>query len=237
MKSMILAAALLAPAPVMAQATSPIATAAPATPVDPARLTAARPVAVKLWPLGTYKRMMSSTMDRMMDAMMSSMFDMKVSNLAGMAGGDAAETAEAKEALGDATMGQMATAADPHFAERTKIATRVMFDEMGTLFAQAEPAVQDAVAHGLARRFTTAELAEISAFFATPVGARYASDSMLLAMEPEMVSAMTKFVPDFMKAMPEIMKKVEKATAHLPPPPKPAVTEEDDEETSEESKS
>ena len=72
--------------------------------------------------------------------------------------------------------------------------------------------------------------------FATPVGGRYASDSMLLAMEPEMVSAMTKFVPDFMKAMPGIMKKVEKATAHLPPPPKPASIEED-EETPEESKS
>ncbi|SOB78992.1 hypothetical protein SAMN06297144_0317 [Sphingomonas guangdongensis] len=233
-RPVLLAAAALAVAPAAAQTPAP---AARPLPVDPARLTAARPVAVKLWPLGTYKRMMSSTMDRMMDAMMASMFDMKLSDLAGLSGGDAAKTAETKEALGDATMGQVATAADPHFAERTKIATRVMFDEMGTLFARAEPAVQDAVAHGLARRFTTAELGEISAFFATPVGARYASDSMLLAVEPEMVSAMTKFVPDFMKAMPDIMKKVEKATAHLPPPPKPGTPDQDDDATPEEIKS
>jgi hypothetical protein len=102
-----------------------------------------------------------------------------------------------------------------------KITSRVMFDAMGDLMARFEPEVQGAVAHGLARRFTIAELGELDRFFATAVGARYAVDAMLLAVEPEMVVAMTKFMPEMMKAMPDIMKKVEAATAHLPPPPKP----------------
>jgi hypothetical protein len=44
---------------------------------------------------------------------------------------------------------------------------------------------------------------------------------MMSFVDPEMVNNMAKIAPTMMQAMPEIMKKVEAATAHLPPPPPP----------------
>lgn len=218
MKTILLASLLLAPVPALAQATAP-ARAAPAAPaVDPARLAAARPVAARVWPLGTYRRLMAGTMDRMMDAVLGTMFGMKAGDVIGAAAGK--RSGEAGKALGDATLGEIAGGSDPHFAERMKITTRVLFDEMGGIMAKVEPEVQGAVAHGLARRFTVAELAELDRLFATPLGMRYAADSMLLAIEPEMVGAMVKSIPEFIAVMPGIMGKVAAATAHLPPPPR-----------------
>ncbi|WBY06823.1 hypothetical protein PIB19_15095 [Sphingomonas sp. 7/4-4] len=39
-------------------------------------------------------------------------------------------------------------------------------------------------------------------------------------MDPEMMQEMSAATPEIMRAMPAIMQRVEKETAHLPPPPK-----------------
>lgn len=188
---------------------------------DPARLAAARPVIDKLWPLGTYKKMMDRTLDAMMDSMLASMFDMKASDLAAMGGANASEARK----LGDASLNDLARAGDPHFEERMRITMQVMMGEMTTLMTKVEPDVRQAMATAYARRFTLAQLGDIDRFFATPTGRIYAGESLLLMSDPEMIKAMQAFTPELMKAMPGIIEKTKQATAHLPLPPKKQAAE------------
>jgi hypothetical protein len=182
--------------PAFAQQAPSTASTVSESPADPARLAAAKPVVDKLWPLGTYRRMMDGTMSKLMDSMMESMMGMKASDMVGAVD----KTGKASEAVGDQSMGALAEKADPNFRERT----RIMMDTM--IYA---------------RRFSAAQLADMATFFATPSGKAYAEQSMLVFMDPEMIQGMQAFVPELMKAMPDIMKKTEAATKHLPPPPKP----------------
>ena len=55
-------------------------------------------------------------------------------------------------------------------------------------------------------------------FFATPTGKAYAADSMIIFMDPEVMSKMTTMMPEMMKQMPAITAKLKEATAGLPPP-------------------
>jgi hypothetical protein len=182
--------------------------------IDPLRLEAAKPVIDRLWPLGTYRKMMDGTMSKMMDQIVGSMMDMPAKDLVGAV--DA--SGKTAKAVGDASMGQMAEKADPAFRERMKITMDVMFREMIPMMEKIEPEVRTSLANIYARRFTAEQLTDMDRFFSTPSGAAYASQSMLVMMDPEMIGAMQKFAPEMMRALPDIMKKVEAATANLPKP-------------------
>jgi hypothetical protein len=209
--------AMLLAVPAVAQTPAAPVEAAP----DAARLAAARPVVEKLWPLGTYRRMMGDTMTKLMDGLMESMFDMRAADILP---GDK----DMKAAAGDKSMGEMAQTADPHFRERMKVTMDVMMGEMIPMMEKMEPAIQKSLTTIYAKKFDAAQLADMNAFFATPSGRAYAEQSMLVFMDPEMIKNMQAFAPEFLKAMPTIMAKVEQATAHLPPPPKPRESPSDD---------
>lgn len=220
-KGLMLGAALAAAAaPAVAQ-TAPAQQALPAAdlPVDPVRLAAALPVVDRVWPLGTFRRVMQSSMDQMTNSMLGAMFGIEASDVAKSAG-----DAKAAGAAGSETLGEAARRADPAFDERMRITMRVTTDEMAALMTRIEPDVRETLARVMAKRFTAAELGELGRFFATPAGTKYASESMLLATDPEMIGASMKFMPMFLEAMPAIQTKVEAATRHLPPPPKPRRT-------------
>lgn len=201
--------ALLAAAPVSAQTVPP-------PEISKSHEAAAARVVDKLWPLGTYRRMMDGTMSKMMDSMMGSMFGMKASDIDSPEGKDAV-----RKETGDKTLAQLAEEKDPHFRERTKIFMDVMTREMVPLMETIEPSVRDSLARVYARDYSEAQLGEIDAFLATPTGKLFGSKWMMSFVDPEMVANMSKIAPTMMQAMPEIMKKVEAATAHLPPPPSP----------------
>lgn len=213
MKNALFSLALLLSAPAPALAQEPPATMQAS---DPARLAAARPVIDKLWPLGTYRRLMSGSMSKVMDSVMASMFEMPAADIARAAD----PSGKAAKDAGDHTMGELAEAADPHFRERLKITMDVMMGEMIPLMEKVEPTIRESLVSIYATRFTAMQLADMDAFFATPSGKAYADQSMMIFMDPEMIRNMQAFVPEFLKAMPAILQKVEKATAHLPPPPK-----------------
>lgn len=200
--------ALLAAAPATAQTTLPV--------VSNTQEAAATRVVDKLWPLGTYRRMMDGAMSKMMDSMMESMFGMKAADIVSPEGKDAVR----KEA-GDKTLAQLAEEKDPHFRERMKIFMDVMTREMVPLMETIEPSVRESLARVYARDYSESQLAEIDAFLATPTGKLFGSKWMMSFVDPEMVANMSKIAPTMMQAMPEIIKKVEAATAHLPPPPSP----------------
>lgn len=177
-------------------------------PADSARIAVAEKVVAKLVPQGVYLRMMRDAFPQMMDAM--------IGHMSGLTPADIGE----KDNSGK-TLEQIASERDPAFRERMKIMTRVMSEEMGTVMDKLEPRVRVALGRSFARRFTLQQLSDMAAFFATPSGTAFAQDYLLTFMDPEMMQEMSAAAPEMMRAMPAIMKRLEKETAHLPPAPKP----------------
>lgn len=182
--------------------------------IDSDRLAAAKVTVDYLFPLGTYERMMKGTMDQMMDSIISQSFDRPMAETIKGMGIDDPELDE----LGDASINDMMRERDPYFKDRLQISTRVITNEMVDLMTSMEPALRATLANIYARKFTTDQLTEMNAFFATETGSAFARDYMMVFVDPEMMQSMMSFVPEMMQAMPAIMKKVEEATAHLPSP-------------------
>ena len=214
---LLLAAAFLAAAPAAAQtrpAEAPAPSPAPSD-IDPQRLALAGQVVLHVFPEGTYQRVMSTSMEAMMDGMMNSMFDMQMGDILPEG---SAQDREAEAELGRKTMRELMAAEDPHFEERLKISNKVLMAEMVPIMSRLEPDVRTGLARAYARRFTADQLSELNRFFSTPAGHAYATESLLLWTDPEIMSLMGKAMPDLMKEMPAIMEKVQAATAHLPLP-------------------
>ncbi len=205
MTRVLLGLALVVGTPALGQATAPAPSTASAIVIDPARQMVAEKVVAALVPNGIYGRIMRDQFPKMMDMMMARM--------SGMSPADIGQK-------GEGTIGEAARKQDPHFDERMRIMTRVMGEEMATLFGAMEPRVRAGLSRAFARKFTAAQLTDMQAFFATPSGAAFASEYLALFADPEFVGEMAGAAPEMIKAMPAIMKKVEAATAHLPPPPK-----------------
>ncbi len=205
--------AIAAPAAAQADAVK----TAPA-PLDPARLKLAEQTVIKLIPPGTYSKIMKDMMDSMAGGIVEQMMGMDAAMMAGMAGEEAGS--EAAEAAKGKTMGDLVGEKDPAFKERMDITMKVMFSEMGILMSDMEPVVREALSKIYARKYTARELTDMNTFFATPSGASFAGNFMATFTDKEMMEASFGMMPKMMEAMPEIIKKVEAATAHLPPLPK-----------------
>lgn len=226
MKKIILAALLLSATPAFAQTAQTKTAPAAAQSVDPARLTLARKTIEYVWPLGTYERLMSASLDQMMDSMLKGMFDVKLGD---MVSSDKEMTEEDKK-IAQTTMREAILKKDPHFEERMRITNKVMMGEMGAVLVKMEPSIREGLAKAYAKKFDAGQLADLNTFFQTPTGRVYAAESLLLYTDPEMMTAMTGSMPEIMKAMPAIMDKVKKATAHLPEPPKAEQADDADED-------
>jgi hypothetical protein len=194
--------------------TVPAAAQTTATEVpDAERLKLAETMAAKIIPTGSYQKMMRDMAGQMADGMVAQMMGMDAAVFAKAEGDDPAGV-EGK------SLGELAAQKDPHFKERMDIMMKVMFDEMGTLMSAMEPAARTGLAKVYARKYTTPQLKDMNAFFATPSGSAFAADFISTFTDKELMTAMMGEMPKIMEAMPAIMKKVEEATAHLPPPPK-----------------
>jgi hypothetical protein len=204
MKGVMFGALLAVAAPSVVAAQDAPAAAA----IDPARQAAADRAVAALVPNGVYTRMMRDQFPAMMDAMTAQMM--------GMGPEDFGQPADGK------TMAETMHETDPAYEERMKITTRVMSQEMGTVMGKMEPRVRAGLGRAFARKFTVQQLGDMNAFFATPSGKAFADEYLALFADPEMMTEMTAMAPEMMKAMPDMMKKVEAATAHLPPVKKPA---------------
>jgi hypothetical protein len=80
--------------------------------------------------------------------------------------------------------------------------------------------VRKALAQVYVKKYDMKQLADIKSFFGTESGNAFAAGFMSNFMDKDIMSASMKAVPIMMESMPEIMKKVEAATAHLPPAPR-----------------
>lgn len=214
--SVILSVALAAmPMPLLAAPEAASAATTP-TPVEPARLKAARPVVDRLFPVGTYKRLMGGTMDKMMNSLMDGVLAMPMRDIAAIGGLDEERLA----AMDKTSIAEIMAIYDPHYRERMQRGTRAMMDSMVGLMTEFEPRVRDGLTRAYARKFTAAQLDELAGFFATPTGSLYASESMAIFMDPEIMGEMQAWAPEMAKKIPDMAKEAEKATAALPRPRK-----------------
>ena len=211
MRTLILSALLATSS--MTAAAQPVFAETEAVVADPAKQRLAETMAGKIIPAGSYEKMMKDMSVQLADTIIAQTLGMDASTFAMTKEGEAS-------AVEGKTLGELAAEADPNFKERMDIMMRVTFEEMGKLMSAMEPAARGALANVYARKYTTQQLTDMNGFFATPSGSAFAADFMSTFTDKEMMTAMMGQMPKVLEAMPEIMTKVEAATAHLPPPPK-----------------
>lgn len=210
------ASLLACAAPAAVAAEGKAAAGASAAPIAPAQIDAARPVVEKLFPVGTYRRMMGESLSRVMDGMMDGLMKMPVADLARIGG----VPAEKLAGMDAASLEEVSAIVDPNYRERTKQGMDAMMAGMTDLMDGFEPRMREALTRAYARKFTSGELAELGAFFATPAGGKYAAHSMSIFMDPEIMGEMQALMPEMMRQMPELAQRAQQATALLPPPRK-----------------
>lgn len=211
MRRVLLGLALLVAAPMAHAQTQP-----PATTADPARVAAARPVVEKIFPVGTYRRMMNGALSKMIDGLMDGVLKMPVTQLARIGG----VPEEKLVGMSEASMAEISAIIDPYYRERATRGMNIMMTSMGDLLDGFEPKVRDALTRAYARKFDDQQLKDLAAFFGTPTGEIYGRDSMMMFMDPEIMGEMQAWMPELMKKVPEMAAKAEQVSKNLPPPRK-----------------
>lgn len=198
--------------------TAPIFTAEPLTAEQESRLPAAEMVVDKIFPPGTYMKMMDESMKPMMDAIMGQVGALPVASLMRMTGLPESEIAD----MSDATLSEVMNILDPVYEDRRQIITDTTMSWMGELMNQMEPSFRAGLSRAYAVRFEEAELRELSVFFTTPTGAHYAEESMLIMMDPQVMSAMGEMMPAMMESMPQMLEALQGKMESLPRARQPA---------------
>lgn len=174
----------------------------------PARLALSRVTVLGLFPDGTYGQLM----DGMLGGIADRVLDLSEADF------------EAKGKDGKppskATLREAALKDDPHFEERMRIMERVIGEEMAKIARIVEPKLREGLARSMARRFDEKQLGDINAFLATDSGRAFGKQSMAMWVDADVMRAMVASFPEIITAMPDAMKRLEAATAHLPKPKK-----------------
>lgn len=175
--------------------------AEPLTPEQEARVPAAQAVVLKLFPEGTYAKMMDETMKPMMDGLMGNIAGspaLQLMELTGLAPSRLSSVDE--NALAEAV-----ALLDPNASARTSEIADMTLSLISDVVVQIEPSYRAGLARAYAVRFTEDELTDLAAYFATPVGSKYASESFLIFADPQVMSSMNEIMPSVMEAMPGMM--------------------------------
>lgn len=183
------------------------------SPEQEARMPMAEQVVERIFPAGTYVKMMNETMQPMMDSMMGSFMDLPINEIAKLTGVMTPEM----ESMGEGSINEVMAILDPAFEERTRAITSVTLELITDTMKQVEPSYRAGLARAYAVRFTEGELAELNTYFSTPTGSKYAAESMLIFADPQVMSAMNEMVPAMMNMMPSMMEKIAVASEQLPP--------------------
>lgn len=174
----------------------------------PARLALSRVTVQGLFPDGTYGEMMDSMLGGIADRVL----DLSEADFGG----------KGKEGKPPprATLREAALKDDPHFEERMAIMERVIGEEMSKIAKIVEPKLREGLARSMARRFDEKQLSDVNAFLDTDSGRAFGKQSMAMWVDADVMRAMVASFPEIITAMPDAMKRIESATAHLPKPKK-----------------
>lgn len=186
--------------------------AEPLLPEEEARLGAAMQVVTKLFPEGTYAKMMEETMAPMLEGMMGGLGGSPAIALSGLTGLDPLTLS----AVDDDKLTAALALLDPAAGERNAALGEAMFNLISEVVIEIEPSYRAGLARAYAVRFTEDELMDLAAYFSTPVGQKYAAESFLIFADPQVMSSMNEVMPAMMQRMPEMMGMMSEATADFP---------------------
>jgi len=172
----------------------------PLTPEQQALLPLATEMAVLIMPEGSFRTAMDETLEPMMAMIAGDTDTSPRGRLAALTGVEAGDL----DALSDADAQEALDIFDPQFAARNTRTGTALAEMIGKLLEAVEPAYRQGLARALARRFDEPEMRELLAFFATPVGAKFASQSFLVQYDPQVMGVMEAMGPAAAKLLPEM---------------------------------
>ena len=186
---------------------------------DPVRLNAARGVALKMWPDGTF----GSLIEAYATTMANTVLDMKPAELNAMFN-DKKDAKAKPVAAADAnlTLREQMRRDDPHFDKRVEVITTALKAEFARLSPVIEPPLREGLSRAMARRFTQPQLADLNAFYQSPTGQVYARESLKMWFDADVMRASMNSMPALMMQLPGAMQRVDAAMKTLPPMPKKA---------------
>ena len=183
----------------------------PLTPQEEARLPAASGIAATIMPDGFYGEMMGEIMSYTIEPMLT-MFTGPDFVIAQATGADMA----AISALPEERQRDIALMLDPAYETRSNALvegmTRLMTEAMGAV----EGPMRDGLSRAYAKRFDAQQLGEIAAFFATDTGALYATESMRIFADPEVMSASMSAMPAMLGGVGDFAERMEALEASQP---------------------
>jgi len=178
--------------------------AAPLTAEEEARLPLANAIAGYVMPEGSFGTAMDEIMNPMVDMMLGDPENSPRLRLAEISGVDA----EDLEDLTDEDAQEALDIFDPQFAARTKRTSEAFTGLVGKLMVAIEPSYREGLARAFARRFDEGEMRELLAFFATPLGAKFAAQSFLVQYDPQIMGFMEAMGPAAAKLVPEMTEEI-----------------------------
>lgn len=186
---------------------------------EPVRLNAARGVALKMWPDGTF----GSLLETYATTMANTVLDMKPSELEAMFNdkkdGKAKPVAPADTNL---TLRDQMRRDDPHFDKRVEVITAALKAEFARLSPVIEPPLREGLSRAMARRFTQPQLGDLNAFYQSPTGQVYARESLKMWFDSDVMRSTFNAMPAIIMQMPGATQRVDAAMKTLPPMPKKA---------------
>jgi len=187
-------------------------TAEPLSPEEEARLGEAMTVVTKLFPQGTYAKMMEESMAPLLEGMMGSVGGSPAITLSTLTGIDPLTLGAVKDDKLEAALKLL----DPRATERNAAIGATMFEIISDVVIEIEPAYRAGLARAYAVRFSAEELADLGTYFDTPVGKKYAAESFLIFADPQVMSAMNEVMPVMMQRMPAMMEAMGSVAEEFP---------------------
>ena len=183
----------------------------PLTPEQQARLPQAQAIVSTMMPEGFYGKMMSDIMDKMMRPMMS-MFSAPDFVLGARLKVEPETLAE----LNEEQKLELVEMLDPAHDRRVDAIIGVLTGKMGGMFGAMEDPMREGLSKAYAVRFDERQLADITAFFATPTGAVYAREQMALFSDPQVMQASMQALPAMMSGFGDMESAMTTAMETLP---------------------
>lgn len=184
----------------------------PLTAEQQARLPQAEALIARIMPPGTMNEIMGGMYDKLLGPIMEMAGEASSEDIARELGVDT-DSFE----LEDAEAARIAAILDPVWKERREAETAAVQRAMSTVMTAMEPGMRKGMAEAYAVAFTSAEMADIEAFFITPSGASFARKSFALASDPRIIAASMEALPAMMAQMKAMEDAAKAATAKLPP--------------------
>ncbi|OBX19881.1 hypothetical protein A9995_04830 [Erythrobacter sp. QSSC1-22B] len=176
----------------------------PLSPREEARLPLATRMADHVFPVGSFAMVMEETMGPMMEAMMRPTLDDPAMAVSGFTGLPYDELA----ALDEDAVEEALDLFDPNHRARNERINQAGITMMGDLLDAIEPAYREGLSRAYATRFEAREMEELIAFFQTPVGGKFAGQSLLVQYDPQMMAMMEQLGPAMGEVMPGMIENI-----------------------------